>query len=739
MSLIEAYITAVAEFAEQAELPDDVKRDLARAANRIIQQSGEYYRLHHDFETYCDISLPDVGAAAYASHPSLEVLMAAYAFNDEEVLQWLPAEGEEMPAELREAMLDKRAIKFAWNKPFEWAVWTEALDMETPHNQWRDPMVLAFSLSLPGKLAKAGEVVGLPEEMLKMKEGTSLIRTFCAPNKPTKKNPQPRILWHHEPVKWEMFKLYNRKDVVAERAVYKRLRPFDMPRDEWKLWFLDQKINQAGIPISMPMVKNAINVYEDVIANRIQRMKQITGLDNPNSTAQLLGWLQERGYPFEDLKKGHVERGRERLEEQFKEGEFDDNPELHMEMEEVLDVLRMRLEVAAASPKKYYALERSAVPHETDGHVLRNAFQFCGAGRTWRWAGRIFQAQNLPRPDKTMEKQIVGHVHNITFLSRTEIEFIYPEPMKLLKSTIRPTAQAPSGYVFIDADLNAIENRVLGWMSGCSKILKVFLENRDPYIDFATYMFGIPYDELYAEYKAGDSGRRTIAKPGVLGCGYMLGAGEARLNKKTMEIEATGLLGYAWDMQIKSFTEEQSKLSVETFRREYKEVVDFWYAIDRAARNCVRTGKPQQCGPVVFEMKNPFLRMILPSGRALHYCRPTLTMTKTPWGKMKETLTYEGLNDKNQWMRISTHPGKLTENADQAISRDLLAHGMRLADEEGIDIRIHVHDQIVGLALKEEADEKLKLLRECMGDQPIWARGLPLAAAGFTSPIFIKD
>lgn len=739
MGQIEQYWEIVGQAVEEAELPLHVKLDLIRAANRAVQESGKFYRVHHDFETYNELALPDVGADAYSRHPSCEVLMCAYAANDEDILQWLPAEGEPMHAQLREMLEDPRAIKFAWNKPFEWSIWANVLGLETPHEKWRDPMVLAMSLSLPGKLEKCGEVIELPEDAQKMKDGKSLIKTFCAPHKPTKRQPMVRIMPHDEPEKWERFKLYNRTDVEAERGIYKRIRKYDMPAHEWDLWVLDQKINQAGVPINMNLVNNAVAIYEHVVDDRIERMREITGLENPNSNAQLLEWLQSKGYPFEDMKKGHIEQAYAKLLQQVEDGELIDDPDARFEVEEIAQVLEMRLAVSASSPKKYYALQRAVALKEDGSYVLRNAFQFNGAGRTWRWAGRIWQAQNLPRPDKALEKKIHAHTHNLEFLDPWAVEQIYPKPMTFLKAGIRPSAQAPEGYLFIDADLNAIENRVLGWLSNCAKILKVFHLGRDPYIDFATYMYSRPYDELFAEYKDGDSSRRTVAKPGVLGCGYMLGPGEAHFNKKTAEVEATGLLGYAWDMGIRDFTLEQSKLSVETFRREFKEVKDFWYAIERAAKACINTGKEVQCSMIIFDMKGPFMRMVLPSGRALHYCRPRIEMVKAPWGEMKESITYEQVDDRKQWSRVSTHPGKLTENADQAISRDLLAHGMVLADKRGIDIRLHVHDQIVGLSLKSRADRDLEILQECMQTKPKWAGGLPLGSAGFTSPIFIKD
>jgi DNA polymerase len=321
----------------------------------------------------------------------------------------------------------------------------------------------------------------------------------------------------------------------------------------------------------------------------------------------------------------------------------------------------------------------------------------------------------LPRPEKQYEKKIEIHAANIEKLSRSELEMIYPNTFDVLASTIRPAAQAPDGYLFIDADLNAIENRVLGWLSRCPKILRVFEQGRDPYIDFATYLFDKDYDTLWDEYIKGDSSKRTIAKPGVLGCGYMLGAGKVFENDTTGEIEATGLLGYAWGMHVKHFTLEDSQLSVETFRREFKEVKDYWYGIQRAAMRCIRTGIAQSFDHVSFDIKGPFLRMRLPSGRYLHYHSPKIEKRKAPWGDMKDTITYEGMSDKKQWTRQTTHPGKITENADQAISRDLLAHGMMLAKRRyNLDIRLHVHDQIVCLVKEDEADAKLKLLIECM-------------------------
>lgn len=686
-------------------------------------------RLHNDFETYCDESVTDLGASRYARHPSCENLMLGYAFQDDEIKQWVPAEGQRMPKDLRDATRDPDVVFFAWNKPFEWSIWKHVEGIEIPHERWRDAMVLAYSLALPGSLEKAGEVVQLPQDQKKHSRGKALIRKFCAPRKPTKTKPWTRAGFHTDPKDWEEFKDYNRADVGAERAIWKRLRAYNMPQHEWELWVLDQIINEAGIPVNMKVVDNAIDVAANVVRKRLQIMADITGLKNPNSTGQLLPWLQDEGYPFDDLKKGHVKRALERVEE------ISDGDPAVLDYKRVLE---LRQEVSKSSVKKYNALKART---DDDGY-LRYVHQFAGAGRTWRWAGRGYQAQNLARPVWYLEKehQQIAAVKHLEELDYECIEQLYPKPMDVLSTCVRPVVQAPPGFVFLDADLNAIENRVLGLIADCQKILDVFIDGRDPYVDFATYMYDSSYETLWREYKVlGRKDKRTLAKPAVLGCGYMLGKGVEIENAQTGEIEGTGLLGYAWNMGVK-MTPEQSEHAVKVWRETYSEVVEFWYALETAAKKCVRTGEPTECGILRFDMKGPFLRMLLPSGRALHYCRPRLEERVMPWGKTKTQLTYEGLNDKNQWVRIATHPGKLTENADQAIARDLLGHGMVLAYKREIDIRLHVHDQIVAMAPEDQAERALQILIDCMETPPRWTGNrLPLKAEGHISHYFIKD
>ncbi len=684
--------------------------------------------LFHDFETFNKLDVTEVGTAKYARDPSCKPLMCAYAFDDGEVAQWVPAEGQLMPAELKEAIEDPYVVKSAWNKPFEWNIWTHSLQMRTPHNCWRDSMVMALSCSFPGSLSAASRIMGLPADKAKMAEGKRLIRLFCNYVKPTKQHPYHRRTSITDPEKWELFKQYNRQDVEAERAIYNKLKPYDLPPHEWALWFLDQEINERGLPINMNVVSNAMATAEYVFEDRMQKMRDITGLSNPNSGPQLLPWLQDQGYPFDDLKKGHIERALNKIVDAC-EDEVD-----YIENKHYIDVLTMRSETAKASVKKYNALDRAV----TEDGLLRNSLQFCAAGRTWRWGGRIYQPQNLARPAPYLEKSLETDVAALELLTPWEIEQVYKWPMDLLSSCVRPVVQAPEGYVLLDCDLNAIENRMLGWMAHDEKILEVFASGRDPYVDFATYMYKQPYDKLWAEYKAGDKAKRTTAKPAVLGCGYQLGPGAQFENEQTGELEATGLLGYAWNMYVR-LTPEEAKLSVEVWRATFKAAVEYWREIERAAKTCVRTGRKTSAGPVDFVMDGAFLKMRLPSGRFLHYKDPRVLDRKTHWGAVNPTLTYMNLDLRNQWVRTNTHGGKLTENADQAMSRDVLANGIRLGMRRNIDIRLHVHDQIVALAPEDKAEAQLAILKECMLERQKWSETLPLGVAGGISKVFLKD
>ena len=343
-------------------------------------------RLHHDFETYSEVDLKKVGTSRYARHPSTQPMMCAYAFNDDPVKQWLPEEGEAMPAELREGMEDPAVIKYAWNKPFEWNIWTHVLGIRTPHSSWRDPMVLAFSLSLPGSLERAGDVVGLPYDKAKIKDGRRLIKIFCTPAAFTQKRKYYRRGPHTDPKEWEEFKRYNRQDVEAERAIYKLCRQWNLPKHEWELWYLDQEINEAGIPINMNVVHNAIDVAHQLVSKKLYELSELTGLDNPNSNMQLLPWLQDNGYAFEDLKKGHIDRALEK--------------ETEPRMKRIYE---LRQEVSKASVKKYTALANT-----TDDDGLAPVHSPIRRGRADVALGRSDVSASEPRTARSVAREDPG-------------------------------------------------------------------------------------------------------------------------------------------------------------------------------------------------------------------------------------------------------------------------------------------------------------------------------------------
>ena len=682
-----------------------------------------------DFESFSKLDLPKVGTSRYWRHKSTRPLLLGWAIDDDPVEVWRIAEGQKCPKKLKEALRDPDVVKCAWNAPFEMQAFEFGLDYPIPIEEWIDAMVLAMTLSFPGKLEKVGPIIGLPEDKVKSARGKALIRKFCKPRKPTKAKPHTVCDWTTDPEEWEEFVEYCRQDVEAERAIRKKLWKWNLPQHEWDLWHIDQHINRAGIPVNRRVVNNAIDVAAYVTTNRLDQMRNITGLKNPNSNQQLLPWLQEHGYKFDDLKKGHVQRALD--------NEIARREKTGSTVPSALErVLSLRQEASKTSVKKYNALQRAM----DDDDLVRNTLQFAGAQRTWRWGGRIYQPQNLAKPVhylKEADQQLLA-VEHLEKLDAESLELIYPYPMDLLSTCVRPVVQAPEGYVIIGADLNAIENRVVGWLANDQKILDVFRNGRDPYVDFGVYMFNEPYEVLWREFKVlKNKTRRNLAKPPVLGGAYMLGKGEIKENKKTGEQEATGLLGYAWNMGVK-MTPEQSELAVTTFRETFEKVVQFWYDLERAMKKTIRTGRETEVGFLRFDMSGPFLRMHLPSGRCLHYYKPRVESKMMSWGKKKDQITYEGLNDKKAWVRISTHPGKVVENATQAVARDVLAHGLVRAYRRGVDIRFHIHDEIRALARIEVADEKLEILQEEMRRVPKWAPGLLLGSEGDISPVFMK-
>lgn len=684
--------------------------------------------LSFDYETRSEVDLKVRGLDVYSSDPSTEILMVSYSFNKEPVRLWTKEDGTPFPPEIKDALADPHVIKRAFNAQFERVISRRVLGVKTPIKNWRCTMVEAYHQSFAGTLEDIGKQVGLPIEKQKIAEGRKLIRLFCQPQRVTKNQP---FRWRDiltNPDEWERFCEYCIGDTVAEMAIAEFLSENPMPQDEWDFYELDQRINDRGLPLDMKLVQNAIQMGERRKAEILDDMKALTGLANPNSTAQLLPWLQERGYRFEDLQKDTVKKV-------LKEGGI--SPEAE-------EVLKMRQQSSRTSLAKYVALEKAV----GKGDRFRFGFQFGGASRTNRFAGRRFQKQNLPRTPKIIEPEeddfwLVSTTDSIRNGDYDLLGMIVGEHMEGLVGCIRSAIRAPEGKRLVTCDLSSIESVVIGWLSGCERLLNVFRTGKDAYKDFATDLYKKPYEEVTRT-------ERSNSKPAVLGCGYRLGGGDLSPDGKR-----TGLWGYAESMGVDMPREEAAR-AVAVFREKYPEIVQLWYALENAVRLTVRTGRSQSVGPLVFEKKGKFLRVRLPSGRFMYYYKPRIEQ-KTYQSKSRETgkplfnpdgtpktytkwnFSYEGKEvGSNVWGRTMSHGGKLVENFVQAIARDILKAGMLAAHREGFTIVSHVHDEIVTLEDYDNEHCTLERLRSCMIETLPWTEGMPLGAEGWEAIFYRK-
>ena len=669
-------------------------------------------KLHLDYETFSECDLKKHGLARYARHPSTEVMFLWYAFDDEAVQLWMG--GTPMPKRLRQALTDPKIQKCAHNAQFERAISLHVLNIDIPIEQWYCSMAHSFWLSLPGDLDTLSTVLRLDDKTAKMKEGKSLVKFFCTPRKPTKTKQYTRNTAETDPVKWAKFLEYGRRDVLAERAAGRKLGLFPMSQFERELWFIDQHINERGVPFDKPFVLAALRVIAKEKKRLLGVMSRITGLENPGSVAQLLPWLRERGYPFTNLKSASIKKARE---------DWDWNM-----TDEANDVLALHAEAARSSVTKLQKM----LDIEVDG-LLMYTMQFAGAGRTARWAGRAVQVQNLPRPIRELEEQwaLLAIREAIMDEDIPLLHLLTSSPMGAIASCIRTAIKAPDGYQFATCDLASIESVVIGWLSNCDKLIEVFINNLDVYKVFASKMYNVDYEKV-------EKWMRQHAKPGVLGAGFRLSGGlEVGEYPETTK---TGLWGYAENMGIE-MSQKDSAAVVAFFREEYTEIVELWYELERAVAEVMHTKQPVHVGPIVMDVKGPFLRMRLPSGRHLHYLRPKIQWKKIKVGidkktgkpkyKSKKGFSYEGYGGKSRktWMRIDSHGGKIVENLVQAIARELLAAGLVKAWDMGLDVRMHVHDEIVALVKRKLADISAQTLEEEMIEKPDWwGKRVPIRA-----------
>ena len=642
--------------------------------------------LEMDIETFSDVDLIKCGVYAYADSPAFEVLLFAYSFDDGETRVIDLAQGEELPGEVAEAVFDGSVVKTAFNANFERTCLSKHFGRYLPPDSWHCSAVQAAVLALPRSLEDVGAVLGLDEQ--KMKEGRELIRYFCVPCKPTKANGgRRRNLPCHAPEKWEMFKSYCVRDVDVEKAIRRKLCKFPIPEGEMELYRLDQRINDRGVLVDMGLVRQAVKcerLHKEVVTRRAY---ELTGLENPNSVAQLKGWLGENGVEAESLSKKAVA---DMIEES--DGEVE-------------ELLRLRLLMAKTSVKKYEAMERSVC---SDGRV-HGLLQFYGANRTGRWAGRLVQVQNLPQ----------NHIEDLELARRLvregrfeDVEMLYDSTPKVLSELIRTAFVPEPGCRFVVADFSAIEARVLAWLAGERWRLEVFSSHGKIYEASASAMFHVPIEEVTK-----GSPLRQKGKIAELGLGYGGAAGA---------LVSMGAL----DM---GFSEDDLPPLVAAWRRANPHITQFWWDVDKAAVEAVTKRTGTRAGRITFEYRSGILFVTLPSGRKLAYVKPRMAVNK--FGR--EGLTYEGILENKKWGRIETYGPKLVENIVQGTARDLLAEAMLRVEKKGYPIVMHCHDEII--AEVPEGSGSVEEMCEVMAARPSWAEGLPLRADGYECPFYQKQ
>lgn len=646
-----------------------------------------------DIETYSDLDIKKVGVYRYVDSTNFEILLFAYAFDDEEVRVIDLVNGEELPKEVIRVLNDKTVIKSAFNANFERTAISKFLDINLKPNEWSCTMIKSLTLGLPGSLDSVSKDLKFNEDKQKMKEGKSLIQYFCKPCKATKVNKgRTRNLPMHDMEKWNKFKEYCKQDVVVEREIRSKLSKYKTTEREIKLWYLDQRINDAGIRVDTQLIENAIECDKKYTEKLTKEAIEITGLNNPNSTAQLKKWLSDKvGFEVTSLTKESI-------------------PEIlkQVDDENVIRVLELRKLMSKTSIKKYEAMKLA----KGNDNRVRGLLQFYGANRTGRWAGRLVQVQNLPQ----------NHIEDLD-LSRNLlkegdfdlIELLYDSVPDVLSQLIR-TAFIPSeGHRFIVSDFSAIEARVIAWLAGEKWRLDVFNSHGKIYEASASQMFKVPIESI----KKGDPLRQK-GKISELALGYVGSIGA---------LISMGAIKMGLD-------EDELQPLVTTWRNANPNITKFWWDVDKAAKKAIKDRTIVELQHGIKFIYNPGVLFIeLPSGRRLSYLRPKIEPHTTFGG---DKITYEGMEQTSkQWKRIDTYGPKLVENIVQATARDCLREAMFNVTDAGYDIVMHVHDELVL-----DVDKKCGSLEEVnsiMGKEISWAKGLPLKADGYECDYYKKD
>ena len=654
-----------------------------------------------DIETYSGYDLGKCGVYKYAEAPDFDILLFGYSIDGGDVQVVDLTAGEAIPEDVLAALSDPVITKWAFNASFERICLSAWLRKKHPEHfkndaasedpashylspaSWKCSMIWSAYMGLPLSLEGVGAVLKLQDQ--KMKEGKDLIKYFCCPCKPTKVNGgRTRNLPEHAPDKWETFKAYNKRDVEVELAIKDRLSKFPVPDFVWEEYHLDQKINDRGIMLDMDVVRNAISFDEKSKAGLMLAMQNITNLENPNSVVQMKQWLSGNGVETESL-------GKKDVAGLIKETEGD-----------ITEALKLRLQLAKSSVKKYQAME-NAVCGDGRAHGM---FQFYGANRSGRWAGRLIQLQNLPQNHMTDLTQARELVRTGDYDS---LDMLYEDIPDTLSQLIRTAFIARPGYKFIVSDYSAIEARVLAHLAGEAWRSKVFAEGKDIYCASASQMFGVPVE------KHGVNGHlRQKGKIAELALGYGGSVGAL----KSMGALEMGL------------TEEELQPLVDSWRSSNPNITAFWWDVDNAVKTTIKQRIPTQVKGIRFHYKSGMLFITLPSGRRLSYVKPRIGENR--FGG--ESVTYEGIGSTKKWERIESYGPKFVENIVQAISRDLLCYAMQ--NLKGQRICGHVHDELI---IECPEDTAVSSITEVMGKSPAWLPDILIRGDGYETKFYKKD
>lgn len=647
-----------------------------------------------DIETYSSVDLLKSGVYRYVEAPDFDILLIGYKFDDEDEVRQIDttADPRETWNEFLDALFDPDIIKTAFNANFERTCLAKWTGSAMPPDEWRCTMIKALTLGLPGSLASVGMALGLPEDKLKDPQGKALIQYFSKPCKPTRSNGQRcRNYPAHDPEKWALYRSYNRQDVVTEQEILKRLSIYKTTEDEQKLWSLDQDMNDHGVKLDRKLIRNIVD-YDTHHREELQdEARQITGLSNPNSPAQLKDWLETEGIHQTSLSKDTIAT--------LLKGDIP---------AEVRRVLEIRQALGKTSVSKYSTMLEAIC----DDDRLRGILQFYGANRSGRWAGRLVQTHNLARntlPDLALARELVRDSDFDT------LETLFGEPAFVFSELVR-TAFIPSdGCRFVVSDFSAIEARVISWIAGEEWRLQTFRDGGDIYCATASQMYHVPV------VKHGINGElRQKGKVAELACGYQGGVGAM----KAMDRDG-------------AIPEEELQGIVDAWRAANPTIPKLWRTCELAAKTAIREHRTVRIRHgIAFSYVNGNLFVKLPGGRKLCYWGTRLRQDDMTG---RESIVYMGVNQTTkQWQETETYGGKLVENIVQATARDCLAVAMTRVAALGYKIVMHVHDEmIVDVPISDK--DALTVINKCMADPIDWAPGLPLKGDGYETPFYMKD